>query len=120
MRVPERDCLQYRDPHVPRKAVDLLGDALCTIIHDKNDLDREDLLNSSVFIHGRESEPKVVQIGPRYFLTPGSLTGAAEQTCGLLETIEKSLRYSAFTLDGKRVIDGQVLAVGGKTKLSVK
>jgi hypothetical protein len=121
VRVPERDCLQYRDPGVSRKAVDMLGDALCTIVHDKNDLDREDLLNSMVFIHGKESEPKVVQIGPRFFLTPGSLTGAAEQTCGLIETVEKSLRFSAFTLDGKKVIDGKTIAVGGgKTKLSVK
>ena len=82
LRVPERDCLQYMDPTIPRKVLDMVGDTLCCLVHDKNDLTRDDLLNATIFIHGKESEPKVVQIGPRYFLTPGRLAGAAEQTCG--------------------------------------
>lgn len=120
VRVPDKDSLQYREANVPTKAVDMLGDALCTIVHDKNDLDREDLLNALVFIHGREAEPKVVQIGPRFFITPGKLTGAAEQTCGLLEIVEKNLRFSAFRLDGKVLVDAQPVEIARKTKLSVK
>jgi hypothetical protein len=89
-------------------------------VHDKNDLTKDDLLNAQVFIHGKESEPKLVQIGPRFFITAGKLTGAAEQTCGLIDTREKALRFSAFTLDGQTRIDRQPLAFGGKTKLSVK
>lgn len=122
LRTPERDSPQYQDPAVGKKMVDMLGDALCTVVHDKNDLDREDLLNSVVFIHGKEREPKVVQIGPRYFITPGMLAGAPVQTCGLLEVPEKEkvLRYSAFTLDGQAIIDRQAIQLGQKTKLSVK
>lgn len=120
LRVPDKDSLQYRDANVPNKAVDMLGDALCTIVHDKNDLEREDLLNAMVFIHGREAEPKVVQIGPRYFITPGKLTGAAEQTCGLIEIVEKNLRFSAFRLDGKPLVDKQLIELSRKNKLSVK
>jgi hypothetical protein len=119
-RTPERDCLHYRDPEIAKKAVEMLGDTLCCAVHDKNDLDRDDLLNATVFLHGKESEPKVVQIGPRYFVTPGRLAGAAEQTCGLLELDERSLRYSAFRLDGAVLIDRQLLSVERKTKLSVK
>src|SRR6478609_1355414 len=74
-RTPERDSLQYRSPSVPKKIVDMVGDTLCCLVHDKNDLDREDLLNAAVFIHGKSSEPKVVQIGPRYFVSPGALSG---------------------------------------------
>ena len=120
VRTPERDCLHYRDPSVPRKAIEMLGDVLCCAVHDKNDLDREDLLNSAVFLHGKESEPKVVQIGPRFFVTPGKLTGAAEQTCGLIQEEAAVIRFSAFTLDGKTLIDGQVLPLSTRTKLSVK
>ncbi len=119
-RTPERECLHYRDPTVAKKVMDMLGNALVCIVHDKNDLDREDLTNASVFVHGKESEPKVVQIGPRYFLTAGRLSGAAEQTCGFIEVVDKNLRFSAFRLDGKAVIDGQLLVLGGKSKLSVK
>ncbi|MDC0707973.1 hypothetical protein POL68_05775 [Stigmatella sp. ncwal1] len=119
-RVPERDSLQYRDPAIPRKLLDMMGDALCCLVYDKNDLTREDLLNATVFIHGKEPEPKVVQIGPRYFLTPGRLAGAAEQTCALLEKVENQLRFTAFRLDGHVVLEPQVLQLGRGTKLSVK
>jgi hypothetical protein len=120
VRTPEKDCLQYRDPAVARKAMDMLGDSLCCVVHDKNDLVKDDLLNASVFIHGKESEPKVVQIGPRFFVTAGKLTGAAEQTCGLIEHADKTLRFTAFRLDGKVLIDRQPLVVERRNKLSVK
>jgi hypothetical protein len=119
VRTPERECLHYRDSNVPKKAVEMLGDMLCCVVHDKNDLDREDLLNSAIFLHGKESEPKVVQIGPRYFLTPGRLVGAAEQTCALVE-MDRNVIFSAFRLDGTTLIDRQVLSFERKTKLSVK
>ena len=120
VRTPERESLHYRDSNVPKKAVEMLGDLLCCAVHDKNDLDREDLLNSVIFLHGKESEPKIVQIGPRYFLTPGRLAGASEQTCGLVEVADRSVRFSAFRLDGKTLIDRQQLSFERKTKLSVK
>jgi hypothetical protein len=120
LRTPEKASLQYRDPNINNKAMDMLGDSLCCVVHDKNDLTRDDLLNALVFIHGKESEPKVVQIGPRFFLSPGKLTGAAEQTCGLIEVVEKNLKYSAFTLDGRTLIDGQLCVLDRRTKLSVK
>jgi hypothetical protein len=120
VRVPDKDSLQYLDPSVTNKALDLLGDALCCVVHDKNDLDRDDLLNATIFVHGKDPEPKVVQIGPRYFVTAGKLTGAAEQTCGLLEVVERSLRFHAFRLDGKVLVAGQVLSTERRTRLSVK
>ena len=122
VRTPERDSPQYADPAIDVKAMDMLGDALCTLVHDKNDLTRDDMLNASVFIHGKERQPKVVQIGPRFFVTPGMITGAPEQTCALIEVVgrEKVLKFSAFTLEGRTVIDQQTLALGAKSKISVK
>nr|WP_274622708.1 hypothetical protein [Myxococcus fulvus] len=121
VRVPERDSLQYRDPAINNKAMDLLGDTLCCVVHDKNDLTREDLLNALVFIHGKDPEPKVVQIGPRYFLTPGRLVGAAEQTCALLDRVDRELRFSAYRLDGHVVLEPHVLTLDKKSpKLTLK
>lgn len=121
-RTPERDSLQFRDSDLPKKMVDMLGDQLCCMVHDKNDLDRDDLQNSTVFIHGKQSEPTVVQIGPRFFVSPGQLSGAAEQTCGMFEVVDKKqLRFSAYRLDGHMLIDHQPLVIDRKkTKLSVK
>jgi hypothetical protein len=98
----------------------MLGDSLCQVVHDKNDLTREDLLNATVFIHGREKEPRVVQIGPRFFITPGMLTGAPDPSCVLLQVVDRSMRVSAFRLDGHVLLDGQVLSLERRTRLSVK
>lgn len=120
VRTPEKGSLQYQDPSVPKKAVDIVGDTLCCVVHDKNDLQKEDMINASVLVHGNAPEPKVVQIGPRYFITPGRVKGAPKSTVGLLELIDKQLVFSAWTLDGKTVIDKQPISVGAKTKLAVK
>ena len=120
VRTPERDSLQYRDPAIPRKMLDMVGDTLCCLVHDKNDLSRDDLVNAIVFIHGKESEPKLVQIGPRYFLTPGRLAGAAEQTCALLEREDRNVRYTAFRLDGKVVVEPQLMLLDRRSKLTIK
>lgn len=120
LRTPERDSLQYRDPAIPRKMLDMMGDTLCCLVHDKNDLSRDDLVNALVFIHGKESEPKLVQIGPRYFLTPGRLAGAAEQTCALLECEDRNVRYTAFRLDGKVVVEPQLMLLDRRSKLTIK
>lgn len=121
LRVPEQDSLQYRDPSIPNKVLDMVGVTLCCVVHDKNDLTREDLINAVLFIHGKESEPKRVQIGPRFFLSPGHLAGAAEQTCALLERDENNdLRFSAWRLDGRVVLEPQVLPLERRTKLSIK
>lgn len=120
LRAPEKGSLAWQDSAVPRKVMEMLGDALCCLVHDKNDLDKEDMLNAVVLVHGKGTEPKVVTIGPRTFITPGTLKGA-KPTVGLLETQDRQVTYSAFTLDGQAVIDKQPIQVGsGKTKLSVK
>ncbi len=121
IRTPEKGSLQYQDPNTPRKAVDMIGDTLCCVVHDKNDLEKDDLINALLLVHGNEPEPKLVQIGPRYFLTPGRLSGGPKQTVGLLELIEKQLKFSAFTLQGEVLISQQPLVVAQKKKkISVK
>jgi hypothetical protein len=119
IRTPEKGSLQYQDPKFPKKAMDMLGDTLCCVVHDKNDLDKEDMLNAALLVHGNASEPKIVQIGVRYFLTPGSLKGD-KPTVGMLEFVDRNLKFSAFALSGETVIDGQVLQVAQKKKVSVK
>lgn len=119
MRTPEKGSLQYQDPAIPKKAMDMLADSLCCLVWDKNDLDKEDMTNAVVLVHGNEQEPKVVTIGPRYFITAGSLS-APRPTVGIIEVVEKAVKFSAYTLAGEAVIDGQVLVTAQKKKVSVK
>lgn len=120
LRAPEKGSLAYADTAVPRKVLEMLGDSLCCLVHDKNDLDKEDMLNAIVLVHGKDPEPRVVKVGPRTFITPGRLTGK-QPTVGLLEMVDRQVVFSAFTLDGKAVIDRMPIQIGGgKTKISVK
>ncbi len=118
VRAPEKGSLPYQSSSVPKKAVDMMGSTLCCVVHDKNDLDKEDMINAAVLVHGNEAEPKLVQIGPRFFVTPGKLSGP-KPTVGLLELGDK-LTFSAFTLDGEVVINQQQVDLSAKTKLTVK
>ncbi len=120
VRAPEKGSLQYVDPHVPRKGVDMVGDVLCCVVHDKNDLDKEDMINSVIMVHGGSAEPKLVQIGPRYFVTPGKLVGAAKATVATLETGEQGITFTPYSLAGEALGPAQPIAVGGRTKVSVK
>jgi hypothetical protein len=60
----------------------------------------------------------VVQIGPRFFVNPGKLTGAAEQTCGLVAEGEGQLLFSAFTLEGRTLLDMHPMVVSRHNKIS--
>lgn len=120
LRAPERGSLAWKDPSVPKKVMELAGDTLCCVVHDKNDLEKEDMVNAQVLVHGGEPEAKVVQIGTRVFITPGRLVGGKEPTVGLLEPLDRQLLFSVFALDGRVIIDRQPLLVGSKTKVSVK
>jgi hypothetical protein len=119
LRTPERGSLAYQDSAIPKKVVDLLGEVLCCVVHDKNDLHKEDIINNAVLIHGKETVPAVVAIGPRFFVCPGRLKGGAQGTVGLLE-VDHGVAFSAFFLDGSVALERQVLPLSNKTKLSVK
>ncbi len=119
IRTPERGSLPYQDSSVPKKAVDMLGSTLCCVVHDKNDFNKEDMTNALVLVHGNEAEPKLVKIGPRFFVTPGTLRGL-KPTVALLDVGEK-LIFSAFTLDGKAYGEQQSAELTTKSsKVSVK
>jgi len=73
-----------------------------------------------LLVHGKDADPRVVQIGPRTFITPGTLKGD-KPTVGLIEQQDRSVTFSAFTLDGQELISKQLIQFGGgKTKISVK
>jgi hypothetical protein len=93
------------------------------VVHHKNDLTKDDLTNASVFIHGASREPAVVQIGPRFFVTPGALAGAAEQTCGIVEVENGVGWFTGLRLDGSVILERKALAPERRlpgVKLTVK
>lgn len=69
-------------PPAPARAVEMMEDRILLAVHDKSILDEEDIANASVIVYGRSKEALLKRFGPRYFFTPGPLSGG---TVGLFE-----------------------------------
>jgi hypothetical protein len=118
-RVPDKESLQYRDPAVPRVQPDMVGERIAILVHDKADLKREDIEPATFLFHGNSAAPAVVQIGQRFFVTPGSLAGTSAPGFGLVQTGEKGFEFVALSLDGgetKRV----TMALATRRNLTVR
>jgi hypothetical protein len=83
------------------KLIEMLGPALCVLVHDKDDLNREDIGNAKVILHGRSAAAAVVRIGPRAFITPGSVQGRG--TVAVLEVSGALLGVQFFDLAGQLI-----------------
>ncbi len=69
-------------PPAPSRAIEMIEDRIVTVVHDKSVLDEEDIANSSLLVYGKSDDALLKRFGPRYFFTPGPLSGG---TIGIVE-----------------------------------
>jgi hypothetical protein len=55
------------------RSVEMFGDRMIVLIHDKAMLDEEDIYPASFLVYGKSDLPLIRQIGPRWFLSPGRI-----------------------------------------------
>ena len=124
VRVASRGCPEYATGVVPSKQVDLVEGRICCLVHDKAELDRDDIANATVLFHGNAEKAAVVQIGPRYFVTPGRLrppaAGGAPATFGLLEMTEKDLVLTVYAADSAAELRRERASFAAGAKMSVR
>jgi predicted phosphodiesterase len=103
VRVASRACPE-RATGAPVKAVDLLDGRICSLVHDKADLTRDDIANASVLFHGNSGQAALVQIGPRCFVTPGHLRDPAPEgrpaSFAILDVGAKELALTVYSAVG--------------------
>jgi predicted phosphodiesterase len=123
VRVASRACSEYESGEVPRRQVDLIEGKICCLVHDKADLDRDDIANAAVIFHGNSAQAGLVQIGPRTFVTPGPLRAPAPAARGgsyaLVEVTPRELVLSVFTEAGAEARRERASFVAG-AKMSVR
>lgn len=56
------------------RTMEMVGDRVAVLIHDKSLLDEEDILSASLLVYGKSEAPLVKKIGTRWFVTPGELS----------------------------------------------
>jgi predicted phosphodiesterase len=107
----------------PTKTVDMLEGLLCCLVHDKADLTREDISNASLLFHGKSETAALVQIGPRVFMTPGSLNARAAEgrpaTFAFLDLQPPEVELVVFSGDGAELRRERATLASG-AKVSVK
>jgi hypothetical protein len=102
-------------PESPARAVEILGDRIVLMVHDKRILDEDDIANATMIVYGRGDELLLKRFGPRYFFTPGPLAGGK---VGLLEADEDGrIALSAYAPSGEPL--WREILQGKRSKLSV-
>lgn len=102
-------------PPAPARAVEMIGDRIVLVIHDKKVLDEEDIANAAVIVYGRSQEMLLKRFGPRYFFTPGPLE---QGRVGLIDLEEDGrIAVAAYAPSGEPL--WREVLQGRKGKVSV-
>jgi hypothetical protein len=100
------------------RSVEMFGDRVAVLIHDKALLDEEDIFSATFLVYGKSDGPLVKKIGPRWFLTPGPIGSPGG---GALVLDDANDEVVATLYDGEgREARAQVLATERASKLSVR
>lgn len=107
-----------RLPPEELRSVEMFGDRVAILIHDKALLDEEDIYAATYLFYGRSDGPLIKNIGPRWFLTPGPV-GCAGGGALVLDDASDAVVATLFDADG-RAAATETLSVGRAAKLSVQ
>ncbi len=123
LRVASRACPEYENGAAPRKQVDLLEGRICCLVHDKGELTRDDIANATVLFHGNSAHAALVQIGPRYFVTPGHLRAPAPEgkppTFAVAEITARELVLTVFSHAAEELLQERA-SFAAQGKMSVR
>ncbi len=100
------------------RSVEIFGDRVAVLIHDKAQLDEEDIFAAAFLCYGKSEGPLVKKIGQRWFLTPGPI-GSAGGGAIVLDDSSDEVVASFYDAEGR---PGQTLTLSTlrAAKLSVQ
>jgi hypothetical protein len=105
-------------PRNQLRSVEMFGDRVAVLIHDKALLDEEDIFSATILIYGKGDGPLIKRIGPRWFLTPGPI-GCPDGSAIVLDDSGDEIMATLHDVDG-RVTRSEALAVGRTAKMNVQ
>jgi hypothetical protein len=107
-----------RLPPEELRSVEMFGDRVAILIHDKALLDEEDIFSASYLFYGKSDGPLVKKIGPRWFLTPGPIACAGGGAL-VLDDAGDEVVATLYDAEG-HASRQEALAVTRAVKLSVR
>ena len=100
------------------RSVEMFGDRVAILVHDKAMLDEEDIFAATFLAYGKGDGPLAKRIGPRWFITPGPVGSAGGGAVVLDDSGEEEIA-TFFGPDGLPA-QSEKLTAPHMTKLSVK
>jgi hypothetical protein len=89
-----------RLPPEQLRTIEMFGDRVAVLIHDKALLDEEDIFAATFLVYGLSAGPLVKRIGPRWFLTPGPI-GSTQGGCAVLEDPGDDVIVTVYDGEGR-------------------
>jgi hypothetical protein len=107
-----------RLPQEDLRSVEMFGDRVAVLIHDKALLDEEDIFSAALLIYGKSDGPLIKKIGQRWFLTPGPI-GCEGGGAIVLDDSDDEVVATVYDAAG-RASRSEVLSAVRTAKLSVQ
>jgi hypothetical protein len=85
-------------PRGGARTIEMVGDRVAVLIHDKANLDEEDIVSANILVYGKSADPLVKKIGARWFISPGIL---GCPTGGIAVIEDKDEKITAEIFDDK-------------------
>jgi hypothetical protein len=105
-------------PEKVSRTIEMLGDRVAVLIHDKALLDEEDILAASILVYGKADAPLVKRVGGRWFVTPGQI-GAAGGGIAVIEDTNDQVVVAIYDGMGKAT-HREELSLQRSTKMRVQ
>lgn len=86
-------------PETAARTVEMVGDRVAVLIHDKALLEEEDIAAANLLVYGKSEAPLVRKIGSRWFVTPGPI-GAPGGGLAVLDDDKDDITVTIYDLAG--------------------
>jgi len=86
-------------PPLELRSVEMFGDRVAILVHDKAMLDEEDIFSATFLVYGKSDGPLAKAIGPRWFITPGPI-GALRGGALVLDDSGEEVVATFYGADG--------------------
>jgi hypothetical protein len=88
-------------PEKVNRTIEMFGDRVAVLIHDKGALDEEDILAANILVFGKSDAPLIKRIGGRWFVTPGVI-GAQGGGIAVIEDDQDDVVAAVYDGSGKQ------------------
>jgi hypothetical protein len=100
------------------RTVEMFGDRVAVLIHDKALLDEEDIFSAAFLIYGKGDSPLLKKIGQRWFITPGPAGGQGHGAI-VLDDAGEEVVATLFDAGGNAALT-ETLTTARAVKMSVQ